>query len=98
MICIGTNPVKILWRIRSKLDAQFFVQVTIPAYEKLPTSVSAASLGLDTATYQNVVNSQPKAAFIPNSDPECVARCQAAGANTLAPASALMAPVTNAGK
>ena len=62
------------------------LQVTAPALEKLPTAVAAASLGVDAATYASLSNSLPKAAFIPNSDPDCVARCQTAGIDVLAPA------------
>jgi hypothetical protein len=61
-------------------------QVTSPALEKLPAAVVAASLGVDAATYASLTASLPKAAFIPNSDPDCVARCQAAGIDVLAPA------------
>ena len=62
------------------------LQVTAPAFEKLPASVAAASLGVDLNTYNSLSTSLPKAAFIPNSDPDCVARCQAAGISVLSPA------------
>jgi len=61
-------------------------QVIAPALEKLPAAVAAASLGVDSATYASLTSSLPKSAFIPNSDPACVARCQAAGIDLLAPA------------
>lgn len=70
-------------------------QVIGPAYEALPSSVAASSLGLNTTGYQSLQTDLPKPAFIPNSDPDCVARCQAANVNVLAPAPALIPGFTN---
>jgi hypothetical protein len=70
----------------SKFNRCYALQVTVPALEKLPPAVAAASLGVDAVTYASLTGSLPKAAFIPNSDPDCVARCQAAGISVLAPA------------
>ena len=65
------------------------LQVIAPALEALPASVGASTLGLSSSAYQNLVSSKPKPAFIPDSDPDCVAKCQAAGISVSAPAPAL---------
>ncbi len=66
--------------------------------EALPASVVTASLGTAASSYSDLQSQQPKAAFIPNSDPDCVARCQAQGINILAPAPAVVPVVTSAGR
>lgn len=79
------------------IESFFKPQVVVPAYNVLPGSVAASSLGVSSDAYATIKAGNPKNAFIPNSDPECVARCQAAGIMIGAPAPSLPA-VNNAGR
>lgn len=76
----------------------FLLQVTAPAFQALPSSVAAASLGLTADAYSDLKNQLPKPAFIPNSDPECVARCLSLGISVAAPAPSMIPAVATGGR
>ena len=64
------------------------LQMTYASLQQLPAAAVAATLGVDTTGYSNLLSASPKGIFIKSSDPECVARCQLAPAKSGATVSA----------